>query len=185
MELNRSLSDLEDEIEWIDDSDWYFNTTPEPPLRRLTESRDGMKMFEPLINVTEEEQERRLAEMEKLYSEEEIEEPEERSGPRSYSPDEAFSMLSKPVRRLLKQYCNTEMCHEVDRNLRELLASERAEHHFAWRDPFQRKLGHALSRFYCMTSYSKDADDGRITVVAKTGDRLFPMISAVEYLLDE
>eukprot|EP01122_Echinamoeba_exundans_P009465 TRINITY_DN335_c0_g1_i2.p1 TRINITY_DN335_c0_g1~~TRINITY_DN335_c0_g1_i2.p1 ORF type:complete len:233 (+),score=28.41 TRINITY_DN335_c0_g1_i2:345-1043(+) len=184
LELNRSLSDLEDEIEWIEDDDWYFNTTPQPPLRRLLGDEASFKLFESLLNVTEEQQQYALHQIGVSDRSDHYEATSNQRLP-SLSPDQAFGQLSKPIRKFLKQYCNTEMCHEVDRCLRELLISEAEEAHFFWRDPFQRKLAHALSRYYCMTSYSKDAQDGRVTVVAKTGQLVFPIVSVADYLIVE
>jgi hypothetical protein len=183
LELNRSLSDLEDEIEWIEDDDWYFNTTPQPPLRRLRSDEASFKFFESLLNVTEEQQQHALEKLEIMAQRvPQLVQPSQDAPPRSLSPDEAFAQLSKPIRKFLKQYCNTEMCHEVDRRLRELLHSDADESDFLWRDPFQRKLAHALSRYYCMTSYSKDVQEGRVTVVAKTGQSVFPVVSVADYL---
>lgn len=186
LELNRSLSDLEDEIEWIDDDDWFFNTTPEPPLRRLVESPDCLAFFEPLLDITESEQARALGAMEDASPKPGKKAPvHDESVPRQFRPDESFAALSKPMRKFLKQYCDTEMCREVDTHLRQLLQSEHAGTDFLWRDPFQRKLGHALSKYYRLSSYSKDAADGRITVVTKTHHRLFPLVALPDFLLED
>jgi hypothetical protein len=46
LELNRSLSDIEDEFEWMEDVEYYFNTTPKAPLRQIFDDPDTMKLME-------------------------------------------------------------------------------------------------------------------------------------------
>lgn len=59
LELNKAVTGSQ-EVEWIDDGEWYFPAKPPSALRTLHEDSSAMKSFSAFIDITEEEQDRLL-----------------------------------------------------------------------------------------------------------------------------
>jgi hypothetical protein len=59
LELNKAVTGGQ-EVEWIDDQEWFFPAKPPTALRQLHEDKGAMNSFAAFIDVTEEEQDRLL-----------------------------------------------------------------------------------------------------------------------------
>ena len=59
LELNKAVTGGQ-EVEWIDDQEWFFPAKPPTALRQLHEDKNAMNSFAPFVDFTEEEQDRLL-----------------------------------------------------------------------------------------------------------------------------
>jgi len=199
LELNKSLSDIEDEFEWMDDTQFFFDTTPRPPLRKLFDDPASLQLFEPFINVTETNQSKLMAILNKLHEAKTVEDTlsstdasdEEEdienvapAKPKDLAPEQSLKKLTKDSRKLLKRYADSEILADLNRQVLAFVTNTEglSSQHFKWSDGFQRKLGHAVCQFYCLHSFSRDTTDGRATVASFTDVKLSPHVSLLQFL---
>eukprot|EP00029_Vermamoeba_vermiformis_P007191 TRINITY_DN3036_c0_g1_i1.p1 TRINITY_DN3036_c0_g1~~TRINITY_DN3036_c0_g1_i1.p1 ORF type:complete len:297 (-),score=59.57 TRINITY_DN3036_c0_g1_i1:209-1099(-) len=210
--MNRELAD--DHAAFQGDAmpsfaDLYEEELYEPkytPFSELFLDKEKMALFEEFLNITEEEQEEKIAALcgkqrPKLSDVFQIETNAGPSKPIELTPEQAFQRLDSETRKLLRKYGSSAMLEDIDDkvfgvqigdspNMNKVpagveldLAGEDYEC-FYFKDSFARRLAHGIAQYYCLNCYSCDTAAGRLTVVkkSKTGAYVPPELPLTVFL---
>jgi len=156
--LVRSSNDSEGENDVWDDE---YDDKYEPShgfFSDIFHDDDKCKLWEPFLEVTEEQQNQLLSELSDP-SEEDSEEENYYAG---------LEYMSRYTRQTLKKNSKSNTIKHIDKELFELQYISDDEKVFSFDDSYRRLLVHSVSDYYNLISYSKDTKQGdRITVVRK------------------
>lgn len=198
--LLKNLSETESELEGCDD----WDETLEPVFGAFAAvfEEKNQELWEPFVEVTEEQQRLLLVGLFGGDEEEEEEEELEEVFFRSLTASESFRHLRKRSQRTLRRHKDSMFLHQLDSTIfayaNSLLQDSEALNFdffrksendlenplvFSFSDKFRRHVLHSLCEFYDLVSYStSSSSEERITVVYRRPEGIRTDMSLVQFL---
>jgi len=200
--LLKNLSETESELEGSDD----WDETLEPVFGAFAAvfEEENQALWEPFVEVTEEQQRLLLVGLFGGEEEEEEEEELEEAFFHSITASKSFQLLRKRSQRTLRRHKDSVFLHQLDSTIFAYANSilqdsdalnfdffRKSENDqdlvdepliFSFSDKFRRHVLHSLCEFYDLVSYSTNSSEERITVVYRRPEGMRTDMSLVQFL---
>jgi len=193
--LIQNLSETESATDCEDD--WDSGCEPSYGLFALVLDDENKDFWDPFVDITEDQQNILLEFYENGDDEESSQNEEDYSESEELlSPDEAFSQIRSPTRRLLTKHRDSRLLQKIDEAIfgysngilsfegKDFIRHDEDEGSliFSLTEKFHRLLLHSLCEYYDLVSYSFGEEQDRQTVVYKRAKTPSREMSLLTYL---